>query len=314
MKFRDNLNCGLNPSPSKKVVKRKFKNYTGLIYILPWIIGFVVFQLYPFIATLFYSFTNYSLGRVPKFIGLKNYIDMFTNDPYFFQAVKVTTIYVMMVVPLKLIFALFIAIILNVKIKFVNFFRTIYYIPSILAGSVTISILWRALFVNDGLVNNLLSFFHIGQIQWLGSSLMALFTISMLGVWQFGSSMVLFLAGLKQIPKELYEAGKVDGASKIRMFRIITIPLLTPIIFFNLIMQMINAFQEFTSAFVVTNGGPMRGTYLFGMKLYEEAFKNFKMGYASSLSWMLFLAIMVFTLLIFKSSSSWVHYEDGGEF
>ncbi|MBP1996517.1 carbohydrate ABC transporter permease [Paenibacillus eucommiae] len=293
---------------------KKYKNYTGLLYILPWIIGFAVFQFYPMIASLYYSFTDYSLGRAPKFIGIKNFTDMFTIDPNFIQSLKVTLLYFLMAVPLKLAFALLIAVILNVNIKFINFFRTVYYIPSILGGSVAIAILWRAMFLQDGMVNRALAFIHIPKIEWFGSPFIALFTLSLLTVWQFGSSMVLFLAGLKQVPKELYEAGTMDGASKIRMFFKITLPMLTPIIFFNLVMQMITALQEFTSAFVVTNGAPMKGTYLYGMKLYEEAFSNFKMGYASALSWVLFIIILIITYLIFRSSKRWVHYEDGGDF
>ncbi|RAV22605.1 sugar ABC transporter permease [Paenibacillus contaminans] len=290
----------------------KLKNYTGLLYISPWIIGFLVFQFYPIFASLYYSFTDYSMARDPKFIGFKNYVDMFTIDPNFLLSLKVTIVYVLMAVPLKLIFALIVAVVLNLKLKFVNFFRTVYYIPSILGGSVAIAILWRAMFLKDGLVNHVLAYLHIPPVEWFGSTYIALFTLSLLTVWQFGSSMVLFLAGLKQIPQELYEAGTMDGASKLRMFFTITLPMLTPIVFFNLVMQMITALQEFTSAFVVTNGAPMKGTYLYGMKLYEEAFSNFKMGYASALSWVLFVLILIITFFIFRSSKSWVHYEDGG--
>jgi len=203
---------------------------------------------------------------------------------------------------------------LNIKLKFVNVFRTVYYLPSILGGSVAVAVLWKFLFMKEGVVNKVLSVLHIPSVDWLGSPSVALFTIGLLTVWQFGSSMVLFLAGLKQIPAELYEAGTVDGASKIRMFFTITIPLLTPIIFFNLIMQMVNAFQDFTGPFVITGGGPLNSTYLYAMKLYDEGFKFYKMGYASALSWILFLLILAFTALTFKSSQSWTHYEDGGDF
>ncbi|GAA3413319.1 carbohydrate ABC transporter permease [Paenibacillus hodogayensis] len=296
-----------------KVTDRmKLKDYTGLLYISPWIIGFLVFQFYPIISSFYYSFTDYSMAREARWIGLKNYVDMFTIDPNFLLSLKVTIVYVLMAVPLKLIFALLVAVILNLKLKFVNFFRTVYYIPSILGGSVAIAILWRAVFLKDGLVNHVLAFFHIPAVDWFGSTYMALFTLSLLTVWQFGSSMVLFLAGLKQIPQELYEAAGMDGASKLRTFFMITLPMLTPILFFNLVMQLIGALQEFTSAFVVTNGAPMKGTYLYGMKLYEEAFSNFKMGYASALSWVLFVLILVVTFLLFRSSKHWVHYEDGG--
>lgn len=298
----------------KKAAIRWNKKYTGLVFVLPWIFGFGLLQLYPFVASLFYSFTDYSMRDSFQWIGMKNYVDMFTVDPNFLKSAGVTFLYVLFSVPLKLVFALLIAVILNAKLRCINAFRTLYYIPSILGGSVAVSVLWRAMFLKNGLVNHLLSSLGIPPVDWFGTGLAAVFTISLLSVWQFGSSMVLFLAGLKQIPQELYEAGSVDGASRLIMFFKITIPQLTPIIFFNMIMQMIQALQQFTAAFIVTNGGPMKWTYLYGMKLYEEAFSNFKMGYASALSWMLVLVVFIMTVLLFKSSDSWVHYEDGGDF
>lgn len=295
-------------------VKKKRRQYIGLLYILPWILGFLIFQLYPFISSFVYSFTNYNMTSNTEFIGFKNYIDIFTKDSQFYNSLKVTLFYVFMAVPMKLIFALFVAMILNIKLRYVNFYRTVYYLPSILGGSVAVSVLWRFLFADSGLVNEVLSFFGVPSVGWLSSPKLALFTISLLTVWQFGSSMVIFLAGLKQIPKELYEAAKVDGVSKVGMFFTITLPLLTPIILFNLIMQMIIAFQEFTGSFVITNGGPMKSTYLYAMKLYDEGFLFMKMGYASALSWVLFIVILVFTALIFKSSAYWTYYEDGGNY
>lgn len=293
---------------------KALKKYTGLLYIAPWLLGFLGFQLYPLVSSFYYSFTNLSLGGAPKFVGLDNYIRIFTVDPEFWKSLSVTIIYVFTSVPAKLVFALLIAMILNSKLKFINAFRTIYYIPSILGGSVAVSVLWRFLFMKEGTINKILSVFSIPALDWIGSPNLALFTIDILTVWQFGSSMVLFLAGLKQIPAELYEAGIMDGASKVRMFFTITIPMLTPIVFFNVIMQLVGAFQEFTSAFVITGGGPMQSTYLYGMKLYLEAFRYFKMGYASALSWILFIIILFFTAIVFKSSRKWVYYDDGGEF
>ncbi|MCR8633739.1 carbohydrate ABC transporter permease [Paenibacillus radicis (ex Xue et al. 2023)] len=285
----------------------------GLLFVSPWIIGFIWFQLYPLLLSFYYSFTDATVVKPGKFIGLANYSKMLTTDKDFLPSLNVTLIYSIIAVPAKLAFALLIAVILNMKSKAVNFYRTIYYLPSILGGSVAISILWRFLFMKEGVVNNVLGYLHIPPINWLGSPTVALGTISLLVVWQFGSSMVLFLAGLKQIPGELYEAAMVDGAGKLRMFRQITLPLLTPIILFNLVMQTINALQEFTAAFVVTNGGPLKATYLLGLKIYDEAFLNMKMGYASALSWFLFAIILLLTLLIFRSARSWVHYEDGGK-
>ena len=289
---------------------RKRYNYTGYLYILPWIIGFLVLQLVPLINSFWYSFTNFQLLGDPKFLGLENYKKIFTADPTFLQSLKVTSYYVLIAVPLKISFALVIAIILNQNIKGINLFRTLYYIPSILGGSVAISVLWKYLFMNQGVVNNLIGIFGIKAVDWLGDPHYALGTISLVTVWQFGSSMLLFLAGLKQIPVSQYEAARIDGAGRMRIFWQITIPELSPIILFNLIMQMINAFQDFTSAFVITQGGPLKSTYLYGLMLYDQGFKFFKMGYSSALSWILFAIILFFTSLTFRSSESWVHYGD----
>lgn len=286
----------------------------GYLYILPWIIGFLAFQLYPFIASFVYSFTDFSILRPMKWVGLANYRRMFTADRLFYTSLRATSIYVLIAVPGKLVFALFIAMVLNTKIRFINLFRTIYYLPSILGGSVAISILWRFLFSRDGTVNALIGLVGIKPIDWLGNPNLALGTMGLLVVWQFGSSMVLFLAGLKSIPQELYEAALVDGAGRIRTFFKITLPMLSPIIFFNLIMQMINAFKEFNAPFLITQGGPLNRTYLYGMMLYQNAFTYLKMGYASAQSWVLFAIIMIFTILTFKSSPYWTYYEDGGDF
>ena len=292
------------------MLTRKRYNYTGYLYILPWIIGFLLLQLVPLINSFWYSFTNFQLLGDPKFLGLENYKKIFTADPTFLQLLKVTSYYVLIAVPLKISFALVIAIILNQNIKGINLFRTLYYIPSILGGSVAISVLWKYLFMNQGVVNNLIGQFGFKAVDWLGDPRFALGTISLVTVWQFGSSMLLFLAGLKQIPVSQYEAARIDGAGRMRIFWQITIPELSPIILFNLIMQMINAFQDFTSAFVITQGGPLKSTYLYGLMLYDQGFKFFKMGYSSALSWILFAIILFFTSLTFRSSESWVHYGD----
>ena len=292
----------------------KRRDFRGLIYILPWIIGFATLQLYPFLTSLFYSFTSFKVLGTPKWVGLSNYIRLFTVDPDFKKSILVTFEYALISVPSKLIFALFIAIILNMKLKVINLFRTVYYIPSILGGSVAVSALWKLLFMSDGIINKILQLVGLPTVNWLGNGFTSMLVICILTVWQFGSSMVLFLAALKQIPQELYEAASIDGANSVKKFFYITLPMITSIIFFNLIMQSINALQNFTSPFVITNGGPLKSTYLIGMKLYIEAFNNFKMGYASAISWVLFAIIMVLTGLIFKSSDAWVYYQDEGDF
>ncbi|MGC6174105.1 carbohydrate ABC transporter permease [Lacrimispora sp. 38-1] len=294
-------------------VRKYPKNWKwGLIFIAPWIIGFALLQAYPLIMSLYYSFTDFSILKDGKWIGFKNYRDLFTKDKYFWKAFLITIKYSLMSVPMKLIMALAIAMILNMKLKGINIFRTVYYLPSIMGGSVAISILWKFMFMKEGMVNKALSVIGIPAVDWLGSPDIALVSISLLVVWQFGSSMVLFLAGLKNVPTELYEAASVDGATKWRQFFSITLPMITPIVFFNLMMQIIHALQEFTSAFIITNGGPNHGTYLMGVKIYEDAFKNLKMGYASASSWILFLTILAVTLVVFKSSDAWVFYNDGG--
>lgn len=292
--------------------KRNRKRWVGFYYIMPWLLGFGVFQLYPFIASLCYSFTNYTLLNSPEFVGWDNYITLFKTDKQFLQTMKITGLYALMSVPLKLAFALFIACILNAKVKGIGIYRSLYYLPSILGGSVAVSVLWRVLFMKDGVINRFIGVFGLDQINWLTDPDIALFTLSMLQVWQFGSAMVIFLAALKQTPAELYEAASIDGGGKFKQFFHITLPQISSVIFFNLIMQSIQALQNFTSAFVITNGGPMKKTYVIGMKLYDDAFKYYKVGYACAESWILFLVILLLTLLVFRSSNAWVYYADEG--
>ena len=284
----------------------------GVLFICPWIIGFLTLQLYPLLQSLFFSFTDFSILSDGKWIGIKNYVDLFRKDRYFGKSFLLTVKYALMTVPMKLVFALFIAMLLNMKIKGINLFRTVYYLPSIMGGSVAVSILWKFMFMKEGIINNVLSKVGIPAVNWLGMPDTALVTISLLVVWQFGSSMVLFLAGLINVSQDLYEAASVDGASKVRQFFSITLPMISPIIFFNFMMQTINALQEFTAVSVITNGGPNHGTYLMGLKIYEDAFSSLKMGYASATSWILFLVVLVVTSLLFRTSDAWVFYNDGG--
>lgn len=292
----------------------KKRDYQAFLYILPWLIGLLLLQLYPFITSFYYAFTNYTIGSQPNWIGFDNYIKLFTMDSEFWNSLKVTILYTLYTVPGKLIMALAIAMFLNRNIVGINLIRTIYYIPSLFGGSVAIAILWKLMFLDNGIINALLTTINLPTIQWLGDPKVALRTICMLEIWQFGSSMVMFLAALKQVPRSLYEAAEIDGAGKIKAFLKITIPQITPIIFFNMIMQIIQALQNFTSAFVITEGGPLKSTYVLGMKLYNEGFSYFKMGYASAISWVIFVLIMIITMVLFKSSSGWVFYEDQGDF
>jgi oligogalacturonide transport system permease protein len=264
--------------------------------------------LVPFLASLYLSFTDYNLISAPKWTGLENYIELFTKDRTFKRSLSVTLIYVFTTVPLKLAFALFIAYILNYRLRFINFFRTAFYVPSILGGSIAIAVLWRYIFATDGLVNMGLIAIGMEPVNWFGDPQNALFTITLLRCWQFGSAMVIFLAALQSIDKSLYEAAAIDGASKMHSFIFITIPLITPVIFFNLIMQMVQAFQEFNGPYIITQGGPLKSTYLLPLYIYEKAFSRFDMGYASAISWVLFVIIMLLTLVAFWSSKKWVFY------
>jgi oligogalacturonide transport system permease protein len=294
-------------------IKKKLEKNMGFLYILPWIIGFLVFMAYPLGASLVYSFTNMSTFSGASFVGLKNYINIFTVDPDFYHSLLVTLLYVLIAVPGKVIFALIVAVILSSELRGINFFRTTYYLPSIFGGSVAISVLWKVLFQRDGTVNNLFHMLGVSAVDWLGNPKLALITIAFIPMWQFGSSMVLFLAALKQVPRELYEASKLDGASRFRTFFNITMPMISSIILFNIIMQLVACFQEFTSIFVVTSGGPEKATYVLAYKIYLEGFSYFKMGYASALSWILFILILVLTLIVFKTSKYWVYYQDGSD-
>lgn len=297
----------------RKVHAYRKRDYQAFIYLAPWLIGLVVLQLYPFLCSLYYSFTDYKITAEPIWVGLKNYTTLFTADKEFVKAFWVTIRFSLMTVPGKLLLALAVAVFLNRNIKGINFIRTLYYIPSLFGGSIAVAMLWKVMFMDNGVINSLLAKIGITGISWLGDPNVALKTICLLEIWQFGSSMVMFLAALKQVPKELYEAASNDGAGKVKSFTKITIPQITPIIFFNMIMQTINALQTYTSASVITGGGPLKSTYVMGLKLYAEGFSYFKMGYASAISWVMFAVILVVTLLLFKSSS-WVYYEDGGEF
>ena len=291
----------------KKTMKREYQAY---LYILPWILGFAILQLYPFVSSFIYSFTDYTVGAKATFQGLANYKKLFTQDKEFWNSLKVTILFALYTVPGKLIMALAVAMFLNRDLKGINLIRTLYYIPSLFGGSVAVALLWRLMFLDNGVINAILSALHLPVIQWLGDTRYALRTICMLEIWQFGSSMVMFLAALKQVPRSLYEAAEIDGAGRVTRFFHITLPQISPIIFFNLINQTIQALQNFTSAQVITEGGPLKSTYVLGLKLYKEGFSYFKMGYASAISWVVFAAIMIFTLAIFASSKLWVHYAD----
>ncbi len=292
-----------------KGIRKVLADNAGFWFVLPWLIGFILFKVYPFASSLYYSFTNYDLFSGITKSGLMNYNKIFT-DSDIRRAFAVTFKYAILDVPLKLAFALFIAYILNFKLKGVNFFRTAYYIPSILGGSIAIAILWRAVFNTDGLINTVLGVLGVEKINWMASPNGAMAVIIMLRVWQFGSAMVIFLAALKGVSGDLYEAASIDGAGKWTQFFKITVPLITPVIFYNLITQLCQAFQEFNGPFLVTKGGPNGATTLISILIYNNAFLRHKMGMASAQAWMLFFIVMTFTAVAFISQKKWVYYSD----
>lgn len=290
-------------------MKKFAKKNLGLFFALPWLFGFILFKAYPFITSFYYSFTNYNLMRGVSETGLMNYIEIFT-DKDILKAFVVTFKYAFMTVPLKLAFALFIAYILNYNLKGIKFFRTAYYIPSILGGSIAVAVLWNAIFQRNGIINNMLLNIGITGPSWLGNEKYALFIICLLRVWQFGSAMVIFLAALKGVSGDLYEAAAIDGAGKWTIFYKITVPMITPVIFYNLITQLCTAFQEFNGPFIITKGGPNGATTLVSLLVYNQAFKKYNMGMASAQAWLLFIVVAFFSAIAFLSQKKWVYYSD----
>jgi multiple sugar transport system permease protein len=319
-----------HPSGLTRFVRR---NGAAYVFLAPWLLGFLALTLYPMAYSLWLGFTNYDFTapNATQFIGLGNYIKMFgpifgvtnfTNgagevmraDPYYLKALSVTFTYVFVSVPLKLAFALAIAMLMNQRLRGVPFYRAVYYIPTLLGGSVAIAVLWRKLFEKEGLINGLLGNLGFTDLPgWITNPRYALWTLVLLSVWQFGSSMIIFLAGLKQIPEEYYEAASVDGAGRARKFFAITIPLLSPVILFNLIMQMIGAFQVFTQAYIIGGGrgGVLNSTLFYTLHLYIQGWTYHEMGYASAMAWVLLLIIGGLTAIVFRSSNLWVSYGTG---
>ncbi|WP_119069256.1 carbohydrate ABC transporter permease [Aggregatilinea lenta] len=303
------------------------------MFLTPWLLGFLVLTLYPMLYSLGLSLTDYDFTQPDSthWIGFANYQKMFGSafgqseftastgetvrvDPYYMKSLSVTFTYVFVSVPLKLIVALGVAVLMNQKLRGVSFYRAVYYIPTLLGGSVAIAVLWRKLFEKDGLVNGILGTIGFSDLPgWITNPQYSLWTLILLTVWQFGSSMIIFLAGLKQIPQEYYEAASVDGASKVRQFFAITIPLLSPVILFNLVMQMIYAFQAFTQAYIIGGGrgGVLNSTLFYTLHLYIQGWTYHEMGYASAMAWVLLLIIGGITAVIFLSSKWWVSYGTG---
>ena len=283
----------------------------GYLFILPWVIGFIALSAGPVLASLYLAFTDYELLKAPKFIGTRNFTKMFASDRVYWVSVANTAIYVGLYVPLHLVTALLAAIALNVKVRGINIFRLIFFIPSITPLVASI-FLWMWIYNPDyGLANALLDIVGLPPQKWLFDENLAKPSLVIMALWAFGSSMIIFLAGLQGIDQGLYEAAEIDGAAVMQRFRHITLPMLTPVIFFNLVLGIIGTFQVFTVAYVGTQGGPHNATRFYVLYLYEQGFAFLHMGFASAMAWVLFLFIMLLTLVQFWTATRWVYYETG---
>jgi multiple sugar transport system permease protein len=281
-------------------------------FLSPWIVGMLLLTIGPMLYSLYLSFTRYNLMTPAQWVGFDNYVRMFTADPRYLASVSVTLRYVAISVPLLLVVSLLVAMVLNKGLAFLSGYRAAFYLPSLIASSVAIAVLWRQVFGQDGIVNEVLALVGIEGGSWIGNPGTALYTLVVLHVWSFGSTMIIFLAGLRQVPKEYYEAAAVDGAGAVRRFVHITLPMITPLIFFNLLLSTVNAFQAFTPAYVISGGegGPLDSTLFYTLYLYQRGFANLEMGYASAMAWALVVVLALFTAGLFASARYWVHYGD----
>jgi multiple sugar transport system permease protein len=302
----------VNRKSIRAVYRRQLhENLAGFAFISPWLMGFLVFTALPMLFSFYYSFTEYDILGSPSFNGLRNFRRML-GDELFWKSLGVTFYYAFVSVPLRLAVAFFIALLFKRTSRLVRLYQAVYYLPSIVGGSIAVAVMWRRLFMADGALNAVLQAAGIdSRVSWIGLPSTAIWTLIILAAWQFGSSMLIFLAGLRQIPATYYEAAQIDGANAFRRFLSVTLPQMTPIIFFNLIMQLINGFTVFTQAFVVSggNGDPQNSTLVYALYLYQRAFKYYNMGYSSAMAWILVIIIAIFTGIIFKTSDKWVYYE-----
>ena len=290
--------------------RERRETIVGYGFLVPWLIGFFGLTLIPMVYSLYLSFTRYNIFQAPRFVGLDNYIRLFTQDPQFIQSATITLIYVLVGTPIMLAAALGIAMLLNYRDRGAAFFRSAFYAPSLIGASVSVAIVWRAMFGGDGPVDSILSAVGINIGSWVGNPSLVLPAMIILSVWQFGSTMVIFLAGLKQIPKELYEAAEMDGAGALRRFKAVTIPMLSPVIFFNLLLGLIGAFQVFASAYIISNGsgGPAGMTNFITLYLYKRGFSDGQYGYAAAIAWVLLVVVAVIAFILFRTQKNWVHY------
>jgi multiple sugar transport system permease protein len=283
------------------------------LFASPWLIGFVLWIAGPMVISLALSFSDYAVITAPTFTGLENFIQIFTNDELVWQALRVTVTYAIGAIPLTLFSSLLLALLMNQRVRGIAGFRTIYYMPAVISG-VPVALLWMWILNPDfGIANNALAAIGIEGPKWLFSETWVIPSFIIMSLWTIGAPMVIYLAGLQSIPQHLYEAAEIDGAGPWTKFFHVTLPLISPIIFFNAIMGVIGSFQIFTPAYVMTNGGPANASLFYGLYLYNNAFKYFKMGYASSLAWLMFVIILLLTIVVIRSSPYWVYYEGKGE-
>ena len=295
----------------KNSLSSKTRNtLSGYLFLTPYLIGLFVFTLYPFISSLYLSFTEYNILSSPKWIGAANYIKMFFQDDKFWTSFWVTVKFAVIQVPLKLMVSLLVAMVLAKQTRMTNIYRACFYIPSLLGNGVAIAIVWKQLWGKEGVINQLLQTLGLPTVHWLKDPNTALYVLILLGVWQFGSQMLIFLAAIKEVPASLHEAAIMDGAGPVTHFFKVTLPMITPSLFFNLIQGIIGSLQAFNSAYLVTNGGPLNSTLYYGLYQYQQAFEFKHMGYASAMAWFLMIIIVALTALVFKSSAGWVYYQN----
>ncbi|MEV8604986.1 sugar ABC transporter permease [Streptomyces griseoviridis] len=293
---------------------RRRENLAGYLFMSPWIAGFLLLTAGPMIASLYYAFTSYNLFTPPRWVGLDNFTTMF-HDPRWQKSVEVTLKYVVVATPLKLLLALGVALLLAQKRRGEGLYRAAFYMPSLIGASVSVGFVWRALFSDDAIVDRTQKVFGIDVGGWIGNPDYVLYALVALSIWQFGAPMVIFLAGLKQVPQELYEAAEMDGAGPLRRFWNITLPMISPVLFFNVLLESIHAFQVFGSAYVVSNTycGPADATLVYTCYLYQKGFKEAQMGFASAMAWTLVVAVALVTAVLFWSQKKWVHYEEAAK-
>ncbi len=300
---------GTKSRPSPRLTHRQAESLTGFVMASPWILGFLFFVAFPMIASLYLAMTRWDIFTPPKFLGLENFEVLLTDDHVFWQSMRVTTLFAVFSVPLQIAVGLGLAQLLNQKIRLLGMFRSIYYLPSVLSG-VSIAIMFRWIFGTQfGLLNGALKMLGIEPVSWLGDPNVVLLSFILMSIWGSGANMLIYLGALQSVPTELYEAAEVDGAGSARKFFKITVPMITPVIFFTLINGIIQSLQEFQTPFVLTNGGPADSSLFIVLYLYRNAFQWFRMGYASAIAWIIFAYVLVLSLLVMKSSSAWVYYE-----